>query len=48
MSSFLQGSGQMKVLTVFKRLRRFSLPVLLIMLESFAGVKPAARRTGEL
>ena len=35
------------VLTFFKRFTCFSLPVLLVVLESFAGIKPAARSTGE-
>lgn len=34
-------------LTFFKRLAHFILSVLLIVLESFAGIKPAARSAGE-
>lgn len=40
--------GVRLVLTFFKRCSCLTLPVLLVVLESFAGIKPAVRNTGEL
>ena len=43
----VQGIAMKGQLTFFKRFIGFRMPVLLVVLESFAGIKPA-RSTGQL